>query len=111
MRNSKILFPPHAQLTSSKVQFVEGVLRVGNMFGDGVQRQAENEEGTIYKDENVPKDRNYTTILPKDRSEVDLCAVGCALDGLTLKDKSTTKKGGEEGINYRHNWSGWGLPC
>ena len=34
-----------------------------------VQRQAENEEGGINKDENAPKDHN---ILPKDPSEVGL---------------------------------------
>jgi hypothetical protein len=39
----------------------------------------------MYKDENVPKDGDCTTILPKNRTGAVLCAVGCALTAQHLK--------------------------
>jgi|FaiFalDrversion3_1042247.scaffolds.fasta_scaffold06334_3 hypothetical protein len=39
----------------------------------------------MYKDENVPKDSDCTTILPKNRTGAVLCAVGCDLTAQHLK--------------------------
>jgi hypothetical protein len=54
-------------------------------FMDWLGDQAEQYEGTMYKDENVPKDSDCTTILPKNRTGAVLCAVGCDLTAQHLK--------------------------